>query len=489
MTSLNVDYIANAIKAMPSRQETAVLVATDIAAFTLAIYLGASATQLISPAAWERETTSIASGLMVLVAMFGVIVIRLWGLEHYSRRNPFWDEVYDVIRTVGLVALGGATVLYFTGIDFPGVWFLTTWLSAVLLVPSARAFLKGTLISLGFWQLPTIVIGAGSNARGAAAALESEYLMGYFVTAFLAPPGACISRKELAFGLRKAPLVRMSADPVAQIRALGRTNVIVALEKEQGQLQEALFEALVAAFPNLSIVPDAKGLPFCDMDVGHFLRTKALFLRPRNNLARRGSRAVKRLFDIVGASILLVLLAPLFLLLSYKVAESGQPIFFGHRRVGRGGDYFPCYKFRTMVPDADEVLQHLLDTCPRARAEWEKDFKLRKDPRITRFGAFLRKSSLDELPQLWNVLKGDMSLVGPRPIVEGEIVRYGDQFEYYKEVRPGITGVWQISGRNDTNYINRVYLDSWYVQNWSLWYDIVILLKTVKVVLGRTGAY
>jgi undecaprenyl-phosphate galactose phosphotransferase len=150
---------------------------------------------------------------------------------------------------------------------------------------------------------------------------------------------------------------------------------------------------------------------------------------------------------------------------------------------------FGCLKFRTMVPDADGVLRRLLEVDPRARAEWERDFKLKDDPRITPIGDFLRRTSLDELPQLWNVLKGEMSLVGPRPIIEEEVERYGDQVGYYLETRPGITGLWQISGRNNIGYDDRVALDSWYVRNWSIWYDLVILVKTIAVVLRGKGAY
>jgi undecaprenyl-phosphate galactose phosphotransferase len=150
---------------------------------------------------------------------------------------------------------------------------------------------------------------------------------------------------------------------------------------------------------------------------------------------------------------------------------------------------FGCLKFRSMVPDADEILKRRLDDDPDARTEWEQGFKLKDDPRITPIGAFLRRTSLDELPQLWNVLKGEMSLVGPRPIIEEELERYGDQVGYYLETRPGITGLWQISGRNNTSYDDRVALDSWYVRNWSLWYDLVILVKTINVVVKGQGAY
>jgi len=172
-----------------------------------------------------------------------------------------------------------------------------------------------------------------------------------------------------------------------------------------------------------------------------------------------------------------------------RIGLSGGAPIFGHARIGRYGRTFACFKFRTMVADAEGVLRRLLESDASARAEWERSYKLKDDPRITPIGAFLRRTSLDELPQLWNVLKGDMSLVGPRPIIEAELERYGDQVDYYLETRPGITGLWQISGRNDTGYEDRVALDSWYVRNWSLWYDLVILVKTVRVVLGREGAY
>jgi lipopolysaccharide/colanic/teichoic acid biosynthesis glycosyltransferase len=142
-----------------------------------------------------------------------------------------------------------------------------------------------------------------------------------------------------------------------------------------------------------------------------------------------------------------------------------------------------------MTLDADKILKETLASDEKAQKEWSQNFKLKNDPRITKIGQFLRKTSLDELPQLWNVLKGEMSLVGPRPIIEEEIEMYGDQSHYYIEVNPGITGLWQISGRNDIDYQRRIYLDGWYVRNWSLWYDIVIMLKSLPIVIRGKGAY
>jgi lipopolysaccharide/colanic/teichoic acid biosynthesis glycosyltransferase len=157
--------------------------------------------------------------------------------------------------------------------------------------------------------------------------------------------------------------------------------------------------------------------------------------------------------------------------------------------VGKNGIGFECFKFRTMALDAEDQLKLLLAQSPALKAQWDKDQKLKDDPRVSALGAFLRRTSLDELPQLFNVLLGQMSLVGPRPIVACELQRYGSEASYYLMVRPGMTGLWQVNGRNDLDYESRVYLDAWYVKNWSLWYDLVILIKTIRTVLSTKGAY
>ena len=169
--------------------------------------------------------------------------------------------------------------------------------------------------------------------------------------------------------------------------------------------------------------------------------------------------------------------------------DSRGPVFYRQRRIGRYGRSFHLYKFRTMVQNADQLLQTYLDKSPELKFEWQTTHKLQKDPRVTRVGAFLRKSSLDELPQLWNIFIGEMSLIGPRPIVDDEVEKYSSCYELYKQVRPGLTGLWQVSGRSDTSYERRVELDEYYVLNRSLKLDLEILLKTILVVLRGKGAY
>lgn len=197
-----------------------------------------------------------------------------------------------------------------------------------------------------------------------------------------------------------------------------------------------------------------------------------------------------RPFDIALALAALAFLAPLMLLVALAVSiTSAGPAIFAHRRIGLHGRQFPCFKFRTMVRDADRRLAALLRDNAQARAEWERDHKLKDDPRITPIGAFLRKTSLDELPQLFNVLAGHMSFVGPRPIVAGEIIRYGRRFDAYCQVRPGITGLWQVSGRSDTSYRRRVAMDVLYVRSRTLRLNSMIIVRTLPAVLRQHGSY
>lgn len=198
----------------------------------------------------------------------------------------------------------------------------------------------------------------------------------------------------------------------------------------------------------------------------------------------------KRFFDLVFSLFVLILGAPLFLLIALAIRlSSSGPTIYSHQRVGRGGRLFPCYKFRTMYRDADIRLKRLLEHDSTLRKEWEQNYKLKNDPRITPFGTFLRKTSLDELPQFWNALKGDMSIVGPRPVQQQEILRFGAAAPWILSVRPGLTGLWQTSGRSDLSYEARVSLDLQYIQERSFKKDLLLVAKTIPLMLSKRGAY
>jgi lipopolysaccharide/colanic/teichoic acid biosynthesis glycosyltransferase len=213
-------------------------------------------------------------------------------------------------------------------------------------------------------------------------------------------------------------------------------------------------------------------------------------LAAAGDLPHRREAAATRLIDVVGSAGALLFFLPLLIFVALLVfVTSRGGVFFGQQRIGRGGRMFTCYKFRSMVIDAEQRLQDLLATDPEAQREWLRDHKLRRDPRITRIGNFLRRSSLDELPQFFNVLRGEMSLVGPRPIVVGEISRYGRYLASYASVKPGLTGLWQVSGRSNTSYRRRVAMDVAYARAKSVRLDISILLATIPAVIGARGSY
>jgi Undecaprenyl-phosphate galactose phosphotransferase WbaP len=201
-------------------------------------------------------------------------------------------------------------------------------------------------------------------------------------------------------------------------------------------------------------------------------------------------RVIKRCLDLFLVLIALPVLLPLFVVIAMAMMWSSPgPVFFSHRRIRKNGAFFSMWKFRTMCVNSTEVLDDYLRTHPEARAAWHATRKLRFDPRITPIGSFLRRFSLDELPQVWNVLAGTMSLVGPRPIVAAEVEKYGDSFQCYCRVKPGLTGLWQVSGRSELSYDARVALDCTYVQRWTLTRDLVILLKTFRAVVNQDGAF
>ena len=314
--------------------------------------------------------------------------------------------------------------------------------------------------------------------------LSVEKYLGLDVKGFLVAEKSYLSDyipKEMLFTENSLNLQELAIDT---------HQIIIALEyNEQQECDRYLRLTSNIGFNYVSVIPSLRGVPLYGTELSYFFSEEIMILKVSNNLRRISSKITKRAFDIIGASILLILTCPLLFFIGYKITRDGGKAFYSHKRVGRNGNKFNCYKLRSMINNSSEVLAEILKNDPIAKIEWDKDHKLKNDPRITPIGNFIRNTSLDELPQLWNVVRGEMSLVGPRPIVDAELEKYGEDVTYYLMVRPGMTGLWQVSGRNDVDYERRVYFDSWYVKNWSLWNDIVILIKTINVVFKRSGAY
>lgn len=404
-------------------------------------------------------------------------------LRHYSYRKPFWFELKEVIRTIIIFAVLDLALVAFSKWNFSRYVWMLTWIFVLILVPLGRHFCKKGLDKLGLWKKNAVIIGSGENAFEAYAALQSEEVLGFNVVAFICTDAPC---EEEYMGV---PVIKTEKELWA-LDDIKNTQFIVALEFAQHNLRDWWLKNLAKHnCRSVSVIPTLRGVPLYGTDMSFIFSHEVIILRVNNNLAKLSSRMLKRTFDIIGALGAIITLSPVLLFLAYKVSRDGGKSIYGHERIGKGGEKFKCLKFRSMVTNSQEVLKNLLENDQEAKAEWDKDFKLKNDPRITKIGAFIRRTSLDELPQLWNVLVGEMSLVGPRPVVEAELERYAGDVDYYLMAKPGMTGLWQVSGRNNIDYDTRVYFDAWYVKNWALWNDIVILFKTIGVVLKKDGAY
>lgn len=403
----------------------------------------------------------------------------------HIRRMPFWQMTEKLFKASTYAVLAIIVIMYFAGVtkEISRIFMFLLWFLSFLSLAVIRYSLKKALNHLGLLQLPVILIGAGKTAELLLSSFQQDAGLGYKVVGIIEDNPSVAIRE-------KYPIIGTFCNAEDTIRRSGVKNVIIAAPGLGREKLLNLIHRLQPHVRKIAFVPDLFGVPVSSMELETLVDERVVLLKVRNNLARAYNRNVKYIFDIVVSMIGLVMILPAFIIICLFIyLDSPGPVIFKHYRVGQSGQRFPCYKFRTMVCNSSKVLDEYLLQNPEACAEWERDFKLKNDPRVTKIGNFLRKTSLDELPQLLNVIKGEMSLVGPRPIVQAEIPRYGEYINDYYQVRPGITGMWQVSGRNDIDYPERVKMDSWYVRNWSIWLDIVFLMKTIKVVLDKKGAY
>ncbi|PHV29712.1 UDP-phosphate galactose phosphotransferase [Janthinobacterium sp. BJB426] len=439
----------------------------------------------------DLNSFGLDSSRLLSYSLLSVVTLAVFKLKgHHAKRRPYSNEIKELLKVSMVMGLIDAALVFLDKRDSSREALLATWLLVPCCVLLLRGMVKYLLMKAGGWIRPMVIIGCGDNALQTARAFDEEALMGYRLIAFLIPDGQDRLEQHYVNRSKQAvPCIQLGENPEQTLKLLGDPHTVVALEQGGIDTYQGMIQQVSRCVANMQVVPAVRGLPLYGMEVNHFFAHEVLLLTMRNNLARPGLQLIKRCFDLAASICVLIVGAPILLWIAAKVMASGRPIFYGHKRVGQNGKHFLCYKFRTMAVNADVLLKELLERNPEARAEWDRDFKLKNDPRITSIGQFLRRTSLDELPQLWNVLKGEMSLVGPRPVVDAELERYGPQVDYYLEAKPGVTGLWQVSGRNDVSYDTRVYLDAWYVKNWSLFNDIVILLKTVKVIFKKDGAY
>lgn len=404
----------------------------------------------------------------------------------YSRRRPFYKEVEQlfhaslygtlaVIFVLYIMRIAGSTSRFFTG---------SFGILAFVFLTLLRYALKNFLQRRQLLQTPVIIVGAGKTAELLVKSLRNDPGMGYKIVGLLEDNSV---QKGI---LEQYPVLGGFADAERIIAETGVRRVFIAAPGLEDHDLGMLIYSIQPLVENMGVITNLVGVPTGTVEAESIFNEKLLILRLKNNLTRPLNRLIKTILDYILTIIGIIMISPILLFIAawiYK--DSPGPIIFRHMRIGKDGKPFPCFKFRTMCNNANKKLQELLANDAEARAEWEKDFKLKNDPRITKSGAFLRRTSLDELPQLLNVLRGEMSLVGPRPVIEAELPRYGDFLGDYLMVKPGITGMWQVNGRSDTTYDERVQMDSWYVRNWSVWLDFMLLFRTVKAVIAGKGAY
>lgn len=422
---------------------------------------------------------SIVPNVVIWVGMRALLGLYPgYGLDAAEElRRQTYAVAYTLgVTTVFAIALHVGDMLsrMLTVVEFAGL---------ALLAPLLRHFVRHALIRLGLWGRSVVILGTGEMGGRVIAALRGEKALGFTPTAVFddfAPEGDALGG---------VPYLGALEDAEGLAREYGIDVAIVAMPSRLGEV----VDWAGTRFRRVIVLPDLGGVTNSAMVARDLAGIFGVEIK--HNLLDPWPRRAKRALDLLGATVGGLLVSPLLLVVALLVKlDSRGPVFYGQSRPGAGGNRFCCWKFRTMVVDADRLLDEYLQSKPELRNEWERGYKLKDDPRITRIGRFLRETSLDELPQLWNVLKGEMSLVGPRPILLAELPREhgkaypGKVYELYKRVPPGITGLWQVSGRSDTGYEERVAMDAYYVRNWSVWLDLVILARTASAVASRRGA-
>jgi Undecaprenyl-phosphate galactose phosphotransferase WbaP len=345
-----------------------------------------------------------------------------------------------------------------------------------------RAFFRFILSKSRLGGISTVIYGAGPMGKMIFNKLRADRTLGYRPVVFLD------DNPETGDEYCGIPILHDVYAGPEIVKRLKIKMAVIAMSHLKRKDLVHLVNYSTSAFRYNIHIPDFFGITTIWMSARDF--NGVLGLSTTQKLKVPVNLFVKRISDLLIVIIGGLVILPFLLLIALiiKITSPG-PVLYKHNRLGLGGVEFFTYKFRTMVIDADKRLKKILETNESARKEWDQAQKLKNDPRTTAFGKFLRKTSLDEFPQLINVLKGEMSLVGPRPIVSEEIEKYGEDFERIFSVKPGISGLWQVSGRSETNYADRVSFDTYYLQNWSVWVDLWVLYKTVSVVVTGRGAY
>jgi Undecaprenyl-phosphate galactose phosphotransferase WbaP len=396
------------------------------------------------------------------------------------------EELRKLASTTTLVVLILTAVSFWARSTetFSRLTLTLTWLFSIVLLPIARDLVRTLGVRLNIWGEPVAIIGFGKQGQRTLEFFQKNKKLGLKPVVILDTSGS---------NVYDSPGIRvLKVDALYPKEGVGDLTdcktALIMIADVPAKFMTMISSNQKGGWERLILIPNLEHIS--SFGVASFDFGGVLGLEVRHSLYDLQQQAVKRTMDVLLVILGGIIISPILLILAMMLfVDTKGSILFGHLRIGKDGKKFLAWKFRTMVKDADKKLELYLNMNPEIRQEWEASHKLKDDPRVTKLGRILRRYSLDELPQLINVLKGEMSLVGPRPIVEDEVSHYGDLFDPYTWVLPGITGMWQVSGRSDTAYITRVHLDEYYVRNWSIWLDIYILVRTISVVLFKKGAY
>ena len=436
--------------------------------------------QWLNPA----DPTSRAIVWYPAIAISFVLINGVLGLYPGTRLGMV-DEIRRLTISLTIVALITAARLRPGGAGWlvERLFFLTTGYGvAVLFAPMFRSMMRRLCSQTSWWGFPTLVCGHDATAFGVHQWLSDNRRLG------LRPIGVVTDPRVLELDENTTDFLGAWEDARTVAAQKHAYWAVYVDSLDEGAHVTDAVEKYLGNVPHVFVVSKLTGIP--DHWNRHEMDESLSGFQIDQHLQLPVPKMVKRGMDLAVASLAGFVLSPVFLALSIAVKlTSPGPVFYGHERVGRGNTRFKAWKFRTMVVDADKAIHDYLAKHPELHEEWERDHKLKHDPRVTALGKWMRKWSIDELPQIWNVLRGEMSTVGPRPIVDAEIAKYGEHFETFCNVLPGMTGLWQVCGRNDTTYEERVQLDVYYVHHWSPWLDVYLLARTVRTVLFTRGAY
>jgi undecaprenyl-phosphate galactose phosphotransferase len=479
-------FMRRNINRLISATELLLIFTIDVTAIVLTFKLSAFVRLNILPAIYAGFPQSIPfRNVTDIWWIFLVWVFFFYYEGLYTKRLAFWDEVRAICNAAffsSVAVFAIASIGKLTG-EISRTTIIMMGAASLITMPVTRISAKSVLRKVGLLKRRVLILGAGETGKLIARALRKEPNYGFAVIGFIDDDPQKVG--TLIDGIKVHKGVASAAK---YLKRCNITDIIVAMPGAGKERLQGLINKFQHKVDNLLYVPDMFGMAVVGTTLNHFFDEQAFALELKNNIERPINIFVKRVFDYIVGSVLLILLAVPILMISALIKWTSKgPAFLKQERIGRNGEHFTCYKFRTMYEDADERLDEILSSNSSAKEEWEKYWKFRDDPRVTKIGRFLRKTSLDELPQIFNVLMGEMSLVGPRPYLPREWDFIKDSSIIFN-VFPGITGLWQVSGRSNTGYDYRIMLDSWYVRNWNLWLDIVVMLKTIKVVFRKEGA-